>query len=199
MVKNKDFLYDPSLYAILLFNVYLIYYYQSFPTSIHAIILLYWVQSVLIGVFNVVDMLTGKPAKTGSLKMNGAPASQGCAALFFVVHYGIFHFVYLIFLSLTHLMPAVSRWQYLVNAFWILLAGMTLEFIQTKFRFRNKEKDLGTMFFLPYLRIIPMHLMILVPSLLHVSGYMLFLILKTIFDLIGHVAYNKMLYKEATS
>jgi hypothetical protein len=43
------------------------------------------------------------------------------------------------------------------------------------------------MFFLPYLRIIPMHFMILIPAFLNLKPALIFLVLKGIFDVVGHV------------
>jgi hypothetical protein len=47
------------------------------------------------------------------------------------------------------------------------------------------------MFFTPYLRIVPMHLTILLPKFLGWTPGLTFLILKTIFDVVGHLVTTK--------
>ncbi len=194
-MKYKQILIDPLLYAVIALNIYLIYEYQQNPDSIHSIIALYWVQSVLIGLFNFIDILTVQKVKPGSFSINEKKASRGCAALFFLVHYGFFHFGYFLFLAFSSIDTKKINWHFMQLAFWILLAGMTINFIQNKIRFRDVEMNIGSMFFLPYLRIVPMHLMILIPAFIHVSSFLIFLILKSIFDVLMHILYNKILYK----
>lgn len=196
-LKNRSNLSDPSLYALLAMNVFLIYHYRQQPDSIHSIIALYWVQSVLIGLFNFLDILTLQKVKEGSWKMNDQKSdSKGCAAFFFLFHYGFFHIGYLIFLAFTGIELKKIDWKFMALAFWIILASQALTFVQHKIRYRNVPGNIGQMFFLPYLRIVPMHLTILVPAFFHISGYMVFLVLKTVFDLIFQVVYHNILYKQ---
>jgi hypothetical protein len=177
-------------------NLFLIYHYKQHPDSIHSIIALYWVQSVLIGLFNFLDILTLRKVKEGSWKMNDQKSdSKGCAAFFFLFHYGFFHVGYLIFLAFTGIDIKKIDWKFAALAFWIILGSQAINFIQHKVRYHSVPGNVGQMFFLPYLRIVPMHLTILVPAFFHVSGYMVFLVLKTIFDLIFQVVYHNILYK----
>ena len=183
------------MYALLAMNLYMIYHYSLYPDSIHTIIALYWVQSVLIGLFNFLDILTLKKVVSGSLTMNDKKMdSKGCAAFFFLFHYGFFHLAYLIFLF-TSIDRQKIDWKFMAIGFWIIVASHAITFIQHKIRYNTLPGNLGYMFFLPYLRIVPMHLMILVPAFLGVSSYMLFLILKTVFDLIMYVVSTRMMYK----
>jgi hypothetical protein len=82
-------------------NGYLIYYYQQQPGEFNTIVWIYWLQSVLIGLFNFFDLMSVKNPDETSMSLNSQPVaegSMGCAAWFFLFHYGFFHFVYAIFL-----------------------------------------------------------------------------------------------------
>jgi hypothetical protein len=196
-LKNKAFLFDPSLYALLAMNGYMIYHYQQFPDSIHTIIPLYWVQSVMLGLFNFFDILTLQKTVEGSFTVNDEKTnSKGCAAFFFLCHYGFFHLAYLIFLAFKGVDIDKLDMKFLVIGFWIIVASQVITFIQHKIRYSQVPANIGQMFFLPYFRIIPMHFMIIIPAFLDISSYMVFLVLKTVFDLIMYVVSTRMMYRE---
>lgn len=196
-MKNRSLLLDPTLVALLAMNGYMIYEYYHFPDSIHTIIPLYWVQSVLIGLFNFIDILTLQKTVAGSWTVDESKEnSKGCAAFFFLFHYGFFHLGYLIFMGVSGVEITKIDWNFLKIGFWIIVASQLINFIQHKVRYSEVPANIGHLFFLPYLRIVPMHLMILLPAFLHVSSYMVFLVLKTIFDLIMYVVATRMMYKQ---
>lgn len=176
-------------------NIYLIWYYLKVPSSIDTIILLFYIQSVLIGVFNVLDMLTLSNVAVDPARGKGdVLASKGCAAGFFTVHYGMFHLVYLFFLStIIHFKNIDLPFVYL--SLWVLLATCTVNFVQNKIRNRTETANLGVMFFMPYPRVVPIHLMILAPVFLHISASLVFLVLKTIADVIMHVVSQRAVFK----
>jgi hypothetical protein len=65
--------------------------------------LLYWGQSVVIGIANVFRMLALEHFSTENFKINDravepTPAVKMQVALFFAVHYGFFHLVYFVFI-----------------------------------------------------------------------------------------------------
>ncbi|HMZ46795.1 MAG TPA: DUF6498-containing protein, partial [Chitinophagaceae bacterium] len=49
---------DFGLLLLLAFNIYAIYYYYQNPNALGALIVIFWLQSVFIGIFNVIGMLT---------------------------------------------------------------------------------------------------------------------------------------------
>jgi hypothetical protein len=176
-------------------NLYIIWYYLKVPSSIDTIIVLFYMQSVLIGVFNVIDMLT---LSNIYVSPENGPSSmfakKGCTAGFFCVHYGMFHLVYLFFLAtLVHIKNIDLPFVYL--SVWVLLAAGTINFVQHKIRNRTEAVNMGVMFFMPYPRIIPIHLMILAPAFLHVSAPLVFLILKTIADVVMHVVAQRAVFR----
>ncbi len=174
---------DPGFWFLLLMNGYLIYYYQQQPGEFNTIVWIYWAQSVLIGLFNFFELMSVKNPDETSMSLNNQPVSKsnmGCAAWFFLFHYGFFHFVYAIFL-LVGKSSGVNGKLLLITA-GIFITESTIQFIRRRSVLHADKVNVGKMFFMPYLRIIPMHLMILVPSFLGITGSVLFLVLKTVAD-----------------
>jgi hypothetical protein len=190
MTPFQKIIRDPAFWTLVLLNLFIIYGYNGDPKQYSTIIWLYWCQSVLLGIFNFFDMLTLKNADVSNLTINGKPAtkqmSRGCLPFFFLGHYGIFHFVYLIFLSIDFQFSNVD-YSILKWAILGLFVNQLIHFIQNKTSYSRVPRKIGTMFFVPYLRIVPMHLTILLPKFIGWTPVLTFLILKTIFDLLGHL------------
>jgi len=186
----KRILFDPAFLFLIAINIYCIWYYQNNPGQFHTIVFLYWGQSVLIGFFNFIDLLTIKNVIPGSMKFNDAPVqntprAKGCAAMFFAFHYGMFHLVYGIFI--------IAQSNFLVDYRFVLIGlaafslNLLMEFIRHKHWQKNNAVNLGKLFFLPYLRIIPMHLMIMGPVFFNWDASTIFLVLKTMADVIMYL------------
>lgn len=200
-MKKYHFLYNPAIWSLLATNLYIIYYYVQHPNSIHTVVAIYWIQSVLIGLFNFIDIVTLQNIKAGSFKDDntGKDWSKGCAGIFFLFHYGFFHFVYLIFLTVSVLKLNELDWSFIRISFWLLVSASIIHFVQHKFRNKNQEANLGVLFFLPYTRIVPMHLFILLPNFFNITGSILFLVLKTVADVAMYVIGQKWTYPPAES
>lgn len=162
---------------------------------------LYWGQSVVIGGSNFFRILSLERFTTENLKMNDrpvkpTPATKRQVAVFFALHYGIFHFVYLMFLgSDTDDKPLFDSW------FWLCMATFAVNHFWS-YRY-NREIDrrgipnLGTLMFTPYIRIVPMHLTIIFGSMAGggMFGLLLFGLLKTAADVAMHVVEHAQLQK----
>ncbi len=181
---------DIGLLATFAMNVYLIWSYLKTPAFIDTIILLFYVQSVLIGVFNVLDIFT-LTKTTGDSPIK---SSKGCTGLFFMVHYGAFHLVYLFFLPTIINIKNID-WHFALLTFYILLSTCIINFIQDKWRNRTEAVNVGAMFFMPYARVIPMHLTILAPKFFNISAPVVFLILKTLADILTYTIYKRAVFK----
>ena len=170
-------------------NSYLVYYYLQNPTEFNTIVWIYWLQSVLIGFFTFMQLLTVKNPDEKSMSMNNQPVTKsnmGCAAFFFLFHFGFFHFVYAIFL-LVSFSKGTNLKIVLITA-GIFLVESTLQFLSRKMATQHEKENVGKIFFIPYLRIIPMHLMILLPGFLGIGVSVIFLILKTVADIGMYIA-----------
>lgn len=186
----KRILFDPAFLFLIAINAYCIWYYQNNPNEFNTIVFLYWGQSVLIGIFNFADLLTVKNVIPGSMSINDAPVnnsarSKGCAASFFAVHYGFFHLAYGIFILISTKLKIDFHFVLIGLAAFSL--NLIIQFIRHKQWQKTNAVNLGAMFFLPYLRIIPMHLMILGPVFLHWQASTIFLVLKAVADVIMYL------------
>lgn len=191
--KFKNIFRDSSFWSLLLINVFVIAYYLINNTGFKTIIWIYWCQSVIIGFFNFLNLLTVHHIKPGSITINDEPVTKdatarGCLAPFFAFHYGVFHLVYMVFI---YAMLTDAHEKLDMTFLEISVAGFFFDQVRNFIRAKKWEQthmvDAGTIFFIPYLRIVPMHLTILLPKFIGVIGaFPLFLVLKTIADLITH-------------
>lgn len=182
---------DLSLWVLIGINVYLVYYYYHHTEIFKTLVWLYWAQSVLLGLFNFLDMLTVRKVQPGSIEVNGEKNTSDHplkypSAFFFLVHYGMFHFVYMFFIPGMKV-PGTFQWDFFKYFFVAFLVGQIITFIQHKIQQRKQAANIGAMFFTPYLRIIPMHLTILLPSFLGISNVGIFLILKSAADVLMYI------------
>lgn len=194
---------DPALWALIGFNLLLIVHYRQDVKEYSTIIWLYWCQSVLLGLFTFFDMMTMKAEDISveNMTINNQPATpkqaKGCFPWFFLVHYGGFHFGYLIFLFVDFNFLDIDfrsfKWSLLA-----LLISYIFLFIQNKKKYSHVKRNIGTMFFMPYIRIVPMHLTILLPKFYHWQPALTFLVLKMAMDIIGHLVTTPYYWKDAT-
>jgi len=202
--------------AILLSNgiAIAVAYWQNW--DLRPLLVIYWCQSVIIGVFNFLRRVRLRRFSTEGFTSNGEPVpetSQGkwSTAIFFAFHYGFFHLGYLVFVA-----GVVFGGQGAstfggpwkpdgLDLLWLVVGvGAFLGSHWFSFR-RNVEADLagrpniGTMMFLPYARIVPMHLTIILGFWMgsNRGALMLFLVLKTGADFLMHVVEHKVMQKYA--
>lgn len=182
---------DPSIYFLIAGNLYCIWNYKTAAGSFATVVWIYWFQSVIIGFFNFVDLLTVTNYDKTALSADGKTVpgeSKGCTAIFFVFHFGAFHLAYGFYLLLKYSFLTVDGlvWMLGVAAFFM---ESVFNFMKQKQLEKNQQVQLGTLFFLPYLRILPMHLMILLPAFTGWAPSLLFLVLKMVADIFSALLY----------
>ena len=181
---------------ILVFNVAIFVSYYLDATSASTIVIFYYMQSVFIGIQYFVRLLNlariGRDPETGK--------GQYGVAFFFLFHYGMFHAVYFVFL-LGMMADIPGRVDFDIVR-WVIVAliGNTiLSTISDIKRDREEPKVAGVVMFQPYLRVVPMHLLIIFGFNSENSiewAFMLFVGLKTIADMIMHIVVNKTYLKK---
>jgi len=194
----KKIFSNPALLFLLAGNIYCIWYYENHPGAFATVVWIYWFQSVIIGLFNFIDLFTIKNFDAGTLKMNNQPVSsmnKGCVAWFFLLHYGGFHLGYAVFLLVQIGVRTVSR-SVLLLGIGVFLLEAIMNFTRQKQAEQTRSFSLGGMFFLPYLRIIPMHLMILLPAFLGWKPSLIFLLLKMGADILTYILYHHIYGKK---
>lgn len=172
----------------------------------------YWCQSLIIGWYARKRILALGTFSTEGFRINDkavepTPQTQRSTANFFALHYGLFHFVYFIFLLAMSAMsgePAASgggvqtvppSFDRIHGSDLLLVLGLSVAFWFSH-RASHREHvaadlrrvpNIGTLMFMPYLRIVPMHLTIILGMALGDDwGRLLFGSLKTIADVLMH-------------
>ncbi len=198
----KPFYRDRQFWSLLLINLIIIAYYYYYHTSFKTLVWVYWCQSVVIGVFNFIHLVTIENIEPGTIEINKekvkTPAQVvGCIGPFFAFHYGFFHLVYLVFLFTITDSKEVVDYRLLEVAVGTLVLDQLWNLIRLREYEKTHPANVGALFFLPYLRVVPMHLTIIFPTLLNIPSMALFLFLKTGADLIGYIITRAIYGKDA--
>lgn len=175
---------DISVIAIIAGNVLTIILAIALGWDFSTIIWMYWLESLIIGFYTFIGMLSKTIAKGKDL-MKGLYMS-----FFFPVHYGGFHLGYLVFLAFL-IPPTDPEAVLLGGAVFLITHGIS--FIK---HYMTEEFDIQKEFMMPYLRIIPMHLTIIFGGMLmvfgvHVIVMIFFMALKTGADVAAHLIKHK--------
>ncbi len=202
----KQYLADTSLWGLVISNVISIILAVSMDWSMGDILWVYWAQSIIIGVINVFRMLSLKEFSTKNVKSNGKrpPETLGTKrymAGFFAVHYGFFHLAYFIFLWQMHPLTNIALDQifFIMMLVVSFLGSHGFSYRHNKSTdFKHKKPNIGTLLFYPYLRIIPMHIIIIVGGVFGSSTFTIiaFMLMKTFADAGMHIIEHKMFRKK---
>ena len=150
----------------------------------------YWIQSVIIGFYARRRMLGLAQFSTEGFTSGNRPVPENdqgkrSTANFFVLHYGGFHLGYLVFLLAEHRVSGLWNMSILFACgVSFVLSQRSTYAMQHAADLRGKP-NLGKLMFMPYVRILPMHLGIIFGSGLGsgVFSLVLFTALKTLSDI----------------
>lgn len=192
---------DSSVWSLIGVNVLALIAAVHFDWTTNSLMLVYWSQSVIIGVSYFFRILSLEKFSTENFQINDrpvdpTPSTKREVAGFFAMHYGIFHAVYFGFLIADPEEPAS-----LDAAFWLCAAAFAVNHLWS-YRYnrdldRQGTPNIGTLMFTPYLRIVPMHITILVGGHFIDSAATLLLFggLKTLADVGMHFAEHAQLQR----
>lgn len=180
-----------SLLSLVGVNLYLLFEMLNGRINVFQVILLYWFENVIIGIFNVAKMAL---AKGDSLDPNQFNTSKYFRIPFFIVHYGMFCLVHGIFLFFI-----ISK--YLPNSFQIIITNGLLLFLSHGFSFIHnylisgeyKTAKINSLFFQPYKRVVLVHLVIMIGFFLTLTNSsntllpIILIVLKIIIDSTMHI------------
>jgi len=201
----KSSIFDVSLLAILIGNLASIIIAILQDWDIGQIMWVYWAQSVIIGAINIYRILSLKEFTTKGIKQNGntvpetAAAKKGIA-IFFSLHYGFFHLIYMVFLFGLFPLTNISLDEF-IFLLVIIIGFFSAHGFSYRYNvnrdFKDKKPNLGTIMFYPYIRIIPMHLTIIFGSMMiSTFSLVLFMVLKTIADAGMHMVEHHLFRKK---
>lgn len=214
---------DQSVRGIMVANLATMMFAMLNGWSLMHLLWPFWIQSVIIGYYARKRILALQDFQTDGLKINNRPVdptpkTQRSVAHFFALHYGFFHLFYLFFLvalgrsaGADGLVPVTNSstgevmmldfgrpgvLDYAVFAalgfgFWLSHRASHREHVHADLA---RKPNLGSLMFLPYLRIIPMHLTIIFAAPLGGTlGVLLFSILKIVADVGMHKVEHRWL------
>jgi len=202
-MKIKTLTY-PSVFILILANSLPLLGILFFSWDVFSILLLYWLETIVIGFFNVLKMLAIGKEKAWPL------------ILVFIIHYLIFNVVHLMFLIF------IFSPQNILSNLWFLNLDELFNYLHTViialtplfishgfslfFNFLKKKEYLETkivkQMFQPYKRVIIMHLIVIftsVPIILfkeNIIAIIALVILKVFFDILGHITEHYSLLKK---
>lgn len=197
MSNKKSFFIDrtdPSAWSLVFANLLTIALAVRFNWSLIELMWIYWSQSVIIGAINVIKMRQIERS-TG----RSSWFFLGDTSMFFMMHYGFFHLIYLLFLLIftfageTPLSNgAPVQWLWVLVTVLVFLANHIFSYLYNQERDQSKA-DLDRLFMFPYARIIPMHLTLILGAAMDVilpgvphAPILLFLTLKMVADVVMH-------------
>ena len=207
-----DLLHNFPVLSLIFVNVITIILAVLENWDIATVLFVYWLQSIIIGLFTVILLLTSG-IKSGGLPNRDiasatpeaqiqAPETSWVAraglAGFFCIHYGIFHYAYYDFIVASGIFGQVNFSDpgiYISGC--LFFANHLYSFLYHWNDHIKETGNFGADFFTPYKRILPMHMTIIFGSLvmlvLEIFGIsstmpvlILFLVLKTCADLSAH-------------
>ena len=93
-----------STLSLIFSNLLVVFFAIVDGISANEVLWIYWSQSVIIGIFNFIKMITLKEFSTegfkqGKKQMLPTRATAISSAVFFLFHYGFFHVIYAVFLG----------------------------------------------------------------------------------------------------
>lgn len=192
---------DSSVFVLIAANLVALAIAYWAGMSLRELMLVYWIQSVIIGIcsfFRILNLNRFDPSnfRIGNRAAEETTRDKVTTAFFFAFHYGFFHFGYLMFISFDRDAGAQtgSAAGYALCAL-VFAANHGYSLLRNIRRDARGRPKLGTLMFLPYARIVPMHITILVGGSLYggAHAFALFGFLKIIADAVMHTVEHHVL------
>lgn len=192
--------FDFSAIILVISNIIVIALAVIFKWNLMHLLWVYLGQNFIVGIFAFIRLLSVKNPMQMQVKVTTFEKTEYkkinkyYMAFLFLFHYGFFNIMYFIGLSLissfatevTDLESKAIIPGYLGLAFLIFFANHLFSFIYNFKKERESKTNLQVMMFLPYLRILPMHLLPFVAGIFLGNFLITFMVLKTIVDVITH-------------
>ena len=191
---------DRSVVVLLLSNLLTIALAVYQHWDVFVVMWVYWGQSVIIGYFSFRRIMDLKRFSTAGFMINDQPVkptpqTQRQTAVFFALHYGIFHLVYLSFLGAdTNVAGGFPLFNVLV-CIGVFYLNHWFSYRYNREQEQERVPNIGNIMFFPYIRIIPMHLMIIAGFTFLGSStraLIIFLLMKTAADVAMHIIEHAM-------
>ena len=197
---GQSLFHDRSLWFLLLANGVTTILAVTQNWNLLGLMWVYWFQNLVIGFFHFRRILRLREFSTKGFTMNNRPVepteeTKHRVARFFLGHYGGFHFVYFGFLLVFSQSGGLSPADliYIIPTALLFLGNHIYSYRYNGPRDIGRQ-NIGTIMMYPYARIVPMHLTVIL-GFAFSGGLLLFLLLKTLADVIMHVVEHRVLLK----
>lgn len=198
---GQSLFHDRSLWFLLLANGVTTILAVTQNWNLLGLMWVYWFQNLVIGFFHFRRILRLREFSTKGFTMNRRPVepteeTKHRVARFFLGHYGGFHFCYFIFLLLFSQSGGLSSADliYIIPTALLFLGNHIYSYRYNGPRDIIGRQNIGTIMMYPYARIVPMHLTLIL-GFVFSRGLLLFLLLKTLADVIMHVVEHRVLLR----
>ncbi len=200
---EQEALRSPSVLALLAANLFPLYGVLAHGWSVFPVVFLFWMENVVVGVYNVLRLLLARTA-------GGAAAAEKRAAIpFFIAHYGLFtmgHGAFVIALFGQELggfsgarVPDPRPFLWIIERYGLIVPALALVIshgVSFGWNFIHRgEREHATvrqLMFRPYGRVVVLHITLVFGGFLVMglhsptSGLLLLLLLKVALDLRAH-------------
>ncbi len=192
---------DGSLLALVAANLAALAIGYATGMNLGDMMLVYWIQSTVIGLSAIVRILCLKRFDPTGFTVNNRPikeTSEGkrTIALFFMIHYGLFHGAYFLLVAAANRpgMAAELGYEHLVLAL-LFAASHGYSLARNIRRDAEGRPSPGTLMLVPYIRIVPTQLTVLVGAQFFGGAWAFFVfgLLKTAVDAMTHTAEHHLL------
>jgi hypothetical protein len=190
----RKFWQDPSMLALILTNLVIIIFALIQQWNLLTLIWIYWTQGVIIGLFNFLRIILLKNVTTYDLKSGAKfpPETIGTKivyACFFLLHYGGFQAVYAAVVWNGHNLFGTSfkppELLPIFTSAGIFLVNHLFSFIY-HFKEATTNQEIGALMAIPYTRMLPTCLIVIVMTMAPSSFLIIFLFSKAIVDIATH-------------
>lgn len=189
---------DGSVWALISTNVFVLGLALLLDWRLVDMMLVFWLQSVAIGVSYFLRILALKSFSTKDFRVGGKAVEPTTSvkirtAFFFLVHFGIFHVAYLGFILAGDFGEPRLGLDLMIGGA-AFAANHAYSYRYHRDRDRQGAPNIGSLMATPYLRVIPMHMTIIFGSVISTgAGVLLFGVLKTIADALMHQAEHRII------
>lgn len=186
-----------ALILLILVNLFPLYGVLVLGWSLFSILFLYWAESFAIGFFALFKIT--KSQGTGKVNLSGVPVTNVPTSglpFFFLLHYGLFMFVHLVFIFAFFWPPDVHFSALFVIASFFLSHGLSFwqNFLGNR-EYASFSPEQSMM--APYPRIMVMHLTIIFGAVISKSlnspptALVIMILTKTAIDIYSHLASHR--------
>lgn len=198
---------DGSVWALIATNALAIGIALWNDWSARPLVLLYWCESMVIGIASVFRMLALERFATGKFESGnhvffesdepavGTPAVKRRIILIFSVFFGLLLFLYYFLVNLGP-QGGVVDWRWIVTGTVAFALNHLWSYRYNRDLDRRGTPNINMLAFMPYGRIVPMHLSVVTGAAYYVDGgapVLVFGVLKTVMDVVMHVQEHSLL------